>query len=28
MGKTEIWADDIQIKGRVGEWNKDVIIVE
>ncbi|MFO7979663.1 MAG: glycosyltransferase family 39 protein [Candidatus Aminicenantes bacterium] len=28
MGKTEIWADDIQIRFRAGEWNKDILIVE
>jgi 4-amino-4-deoxy-L-arabinose transferase-like glycosyltransferase len=28
MGKTEVWADDIQIKFREGTWHKDIIIVD
>jgi 4-amino-4-deoxy-L-arabinose transferase-like glycosyltransferase len=28
MGKTEVWADDIQIKFREGVWHKDIITVE
>ena len=28
MGKTEVWADDIQIHFREGIWDQDVIIVE
>jgi len=28
MGRTRVWADDIQIKYREGVWSQDVIVVE